>query len=183
MGMHATESLEVDHRIIEVALPELARLGEAGARGQLPETLHAEAVLNFIKTFADACHHGKEEQHLFVVLAARGVPREAGLVFELLKEHGEARHHVRAMQAAIHDESADTAARARAFGEHAGAYVPLLHRHIEKEDTKLPDLVAGSLSEDDDDGLRAKYAEVERAVLGELGREGYRKRAEQLVAR
>lgn len=180
--MHATESLEADHRIIEVALPALARLGEEAARGRRPEMLPAEAVLDFIKTFADAYHHGKEEQHLFVTLAARGVPRDEGLVFELLREHGQARRHVRELQAAIGDESGDAAARVREFGRHAREYVELLRRHIEKEDTRLWELAERALSGEDDEDLRAAYAEVEREVLGELGREGYRRRAAQLAA-
>jgi len=179
--MDATESLETDHRIIELALPALARLGEEAAQGHMPETLSTEAVLDFIKTFADAYHHGKEEQQLFVTMEARGVPRREGLVLELLKEHGQARKHVRQMEAALGDESADEGERAREFSEHARGYVELLHTHIEKEDTKLWLLAEQSLSSGDEDDLRAGYAEVERNVLGELGREGYRKRAEQLV--
>ncbi|MBN1461345.1 MAG: hemerythrin domain-containing protein [Armatimonadetes bacterium] len=179
--MYATENLEADHRIIEVALPVLARLGEEAARGRMPEELPVEAVLDFIKTFADAYHHGKEEQHLFVALEARGVPRNEGLVFELLKEHGQARKHVRQLQAALGETSGSERERAREFSEHARGYVELLRTHIEKEDTQLWELAERALSPEDDDDLRAGYAAVEREVLGELGHEGYRKRSEQLA--
>jgi hemerythrin-like domain-containing protein len=181
--VHATESLNTDHRIIELALPALAHLGEEAAHGRLPGTSRVEPVLDFIRTFADAYHHGKEERHLFPALEARGIPRNEGLVLDLLKEHGQARRHERAMAQAVEGASKEGADGAREFGEHAREYVEWQHRHIETEDTQLWRLAEDAFWEDDDEELRAGYAEMEREVLGELGREGYRQRAEELAQR
>ena len=89
--MEATQSLDRDHRIIETVLPALERLGRQAEGMRLRQREEAEAAVGFLRTFVDAYHHGKEEQHLFKVMEERGVPRDGGLILHLLKEHGDER--------------------------------------------------------------------------------------------
>jgi hemerythrin-like domain-containing protein len=181
--MQATESLDQDHRIIEVALPALERLGQQAAASRLAEGEAVEMTLAFLKTFVDAYHHGKEELHLFKAMERRGVHRDVGLVFHLLEEHGRGRKHVRALSASSAGAVKGDPEAAKEFADNAAAYLKLLRHHIREEDTELWPLAERALSDDDDGGLMAGYAEVERATLGEGGREPYRGRAAEIARR
>ena len=46
------------------------------------------AGVDFIRGYADAWHHAKEEEHLFPALFLAGMPRDAGPVAVMLHEHG-----------------------------------------------------------------------------------------------
>ena len=72
-----TQILSDEHRIIERVLDAVQRLTLAPARQNLP---HWQKAIEFIRGFADQCHHCKEEQVLFPALEAHGIPtrRRAG---------------------------------------------------------------------------------------------------------
>ncbi len=174
--MRSTDSLDQDHRIIEIMLPTVQRLVEASGAPSLDATA-AEAAVEFLRTFVDAYHHRKEELHLFRTMELRGVHRDVGLVFHLLEEHGRGRRHVRAMADSLRRLAQADAEAAESFAENAAAYVKLLGHHIREEDAELWPLVARVLTEGDDEELTKHFAEAEQSVLGEEGREGWRTRA------
>ena len=62
--------------------------------------LVAQCII-FFRLFADACHHGKEEDLLFTELEAQGMPRDAGPIAVMLDEHAQGRALVRTMAAAL----------------------------------------------------------------------------------
>jgi len=89
---------------------------------------------DFIKNFADGCHHKKEEGILFVALAANGMPQDAGPVGMMLAEHEEGRRLTRAMrEGAQRVQGGDAAALSQVI-QNALGYVALLRQHIQKED-------------------------------------------------
>ena len=70
--MNPTDILMDEHRVIEQVLNCLEKIIEqATAAGRLEEEPAREA-LDFFRTFADRCHHGKEEAHLFPLMQTRG---------------------------------------------------------------------------------------------------------------
>jgi hemerythrin-like domain-containing protein len=122
-----TQTLREEHRVIlrAIALLEVAagRLGEGRA---LPDGWWNE-LLDWLLTFADLNHHGKEERYLFPALTQAGVPADGGPVGVMLEEHAAGRALIRAM--------ADGAPARRA--EAARRYGHLLRDHIEKENGVL----------------------------------------------
>jgi len=180
--MRATDSLYQDHRIIEVVLPALQRLGQQAGELRLADRETVGIALEFLTTYVDAYHHGKEELYLFKAMERRGVRRDVGLVFHVLEEHGRRRKRVRTLSAssagAIQGDPA-----AREFADSAAVYVKLLSHHIREEDTELWSLASRVLSDDDDARLIQGYAGVERATLGEDGPEAYRGRAVEVARR
>ncbi len=179
--MEATQSLDRDHRIIEIMLPTLERLGEQAKKLRLRQRAEAEEVLEFLRSFVDAYHHGKEEQHLFKVMEERGVPRDRGLVFHLLKEHGEGRAHVRALFEAAEPALGGNLEASEKFAQHAHAYVLLLRDHIEDEDTNLWPLAESVLTLEDDTRIAHGYAQVERETIGDGGIARYRQQAQEMA--
>src|SRR5512140_1559873 len=89
-----------------------------------------QAFIDFLKEFADKCHHGKEEGFLFPAMEAAGVPNEGGPIGVLLAEHAQGRQLIREMEESI-ATSVDRSKLARA----AGQYAVLLRVHIRKENT------------------------------------------------
>jgi hemerythrin-like domain-containing protein len=135
--MRPTEELKTEHRMIErmlnVLLAEAAKL-EAGEA--VPPD-HLRESLDFIQTFADRCHHGKEENLLFKAMEEAGFPRETGPLAVMLAEHDEGRAFVRAMGAAAEAYAAGDGEAGPAFAANARGYASLLADHIAKEDNIL----------------------------------------------
>jgi hemerythrin-like domain-containing protein len=80
--------LMIEHRLIERMIA-LARTGLAQAEreGQI-SPLFVNAFADFIRTYADRCHHGKEEDILFRDLRKKKLSGEhARIMEELIEEH------------------------------------------------------------------------------------------------
>lgn len=180
--METTASLEQDHRIIELMLPAVERMAEEFGTGHFVRGYDLARVLEFLREFVDEYHHGKEEQQLFPALEVRGVPRDSGLVLDLLREHGEGRRCVRIMTAAMSEAIGEDPSAEGDFARYGREYAALLRRHIEKEDSELWPLAEQSLSDEDDARLAQAFAEIERATIGEDGREHFRQLAADLSA-
>ena len=177
--MQATELLKHEHRVIELVLAGLERLaGQVEAGQPLDRTLAAKA-LEIIVNFADRCHHGKEEQHLFTLMAKHGMPTETGPLFVMLHEHEEGRGHVRAMREALAAAPGEVA-DAR-FAASAHAYAALLRSHIYKEDNVLYPMAERMLNDQDDAQLLREFDEVERQEMGEGVHEKYPQWAHELA--
>jgi len=70
-----TEILEAEHRVIQKVVGAVAVLAEGLGAGQEPPIQTLCSVVEFMRTFADRCHHGKEEAHLFPFLEEPGFRR------------------------------------------------------------------------------------------------------------
>ncbi len=131
------EILTHEHRIIERALRALRGVCQRLERGMsVPADVPAQLV-GFIQTFADRCHHGKEEKHLFPVLEEQGVPREGGPIGVMLQEHELGRGFVREMAEAASAYARGETDAASRFVRAAQSYMDLLAQHIYKEDNVL----------------------------------------------
>ena len=63
-----TEILEEEHHYIQKVVGAMAALAERLETGQDVDTAMLQSIVEFMRTFADNCHHGKEETHLFTLL-------------------------------------------------------------------------------------------------------------------
>ena len=93
--------------------------------------------VRFIREFADARHHGKEEDILFVAMVAAGFPRDGGPIAVMLMDHDAGRAYVAAMAARAEQQGPWTDADRRAMAEASLGYSSLLRAHIRKEDQIL----------------------------------------------
>ena len=172
-----TQILSDEHRIIERVLDAVQRLTLAPARQHLERW---QKALDFIRHFADRCHHCKEEQVLFPALEAHGIPTEGGPVGMMLLEHEEARSHVRAMMDGLaRIEAGDDSAEAGLF-DSAGQYVRLLREHIQKEDEVLFRMADEVIAADAQKKLLADFARYEAEEMGGGVHEKYLRIANEL---
>ncbi len=129
-----TRILRAQHQNILRLADALERVLDAGASaGSLDHEAVEDCVL-FIRLYADALHHGKEEDLLFPELEAAGMPRDGGPIAVMLYEHAQGRAYCRAMADALPAaRSGDEQARRRLV-DAGRSYIDLIRQHIAKED-------------------------------------------------
>ncbi len=107
-----------------------------------------DRCISFFRLFADACHHGKEEDLLFPELIEHGMPGDAGPIAVMLSEHQQGRFFVRGMAETIAAARSDNAGAETALRAHANDYIDLIRAHIGKEDSILFNMADDLVSDD-----------------------------------
>lgn len=157
-----------EHRLIERMIARLAaeaaRLREGGAL----DPLRIDQGVDFIRTYADRCHHGKEEDILFRDLAQRKLSSDLDRIMrELIQEHVHARGLVAKLVAA--NQTGRTGAPGAALAvagllEELTAFYP---PHILKEDKHFffpcMDLFSGA----EKDAMLAEFAAFDQKLIHE----------------
>ena len=138
-------------------------------------------AIDFFQKFADRCHHGKEEHHLFPALEVRGFSRERGPTGVLLCEHEHGRQHLLAMARAVEKAIAGDREAVQRFAAQARAYVALLRQHIDKEDQCLFPMADEVLSDQDQLRLLESFGKVESGEMGAGTHEKYLRIADELA--
>ena len=181
--MRPTEVLMEEHRVIEQMLNCLEQMADRCEAGQPLDIESANQAIDFIRTFADRCHHAKEEDLLFPLMEQKGFSREQGPTGVMLDEHEQGRRHVRAMSDAIARIPSGGVIATGMFIEHARAFVQLLRQHIYKEDHCLFPMANQAFSEVDQDQLARSFSKVEHEEIGPGIHEKYMQLADQLADR
>jgi hemerythrin-like domain-containing protein len=179
--MRPTDLLSGEHRVIEQVLACLERLADGCAGGGRLDGASARKALEFFRHFADHCHHGKEEEHLFPMLEAHGFVRESGPTGVMRTEHEQGRLHLRGMAESLDGAAAGEAAAVRSFLLHARAYSTLLRQHIHKEDHILFPLANRALDAASQQELLESFGRVEAGHGG--AHEEYLRLADELADR
>ncbi|MHB0885887.1 MAG: hemerythrin domain-containing protein [Bacillota bacterium] len=173
--MTATETLKHEHRVIELVLGAIDREARKADQGEPVDPSFFAQAIEFIRTFADRCHHGKEEGILFKAMAEKGVPVQGGPIGVMLGDHEEGRRFVRAAREALDHNDL------RAVAENLMKYTALLRQHIMKEDNVLYPMAEQVMSPDEMDDLVKRFETVEREEMGEGTHERYHQLAHTLA--
>lgn len=171
--MKACDELREEHKVVLLVLRGADALAAAlrGKDGGDPRRVGD--LLDFARGFVDRCHHGKEERHLFPMLAAKA--GASGPVSVMLAEHEEGRRLVRRVEAALAEGNSAGAAQG------LDAYAALLRAHIAKEDTVLFPLADRTLGEEDQQALKVAFDRLEADEMGEGAHERYHRLAHELA--
>ena len=133
----ATGMLRDQHqKILKIAGVLQEVLGNEAEPGMYDYDAISDCI-DFIRLYADALHHGEEEDLLFVELEAAGMPRHTGPIAVMLNEHAQGRAFVKAMVASLpaaREGDVDSQGELRRMGF---GYVHLIRAHILKEDNIL----------------------------------------------
>ena len=173
----ATEVLKHEHRVIERVLAVVQRLADPSRPLSLEPWRQA---IEFIRGFADQCHHLKEEKILFPALEKRGIPVEGGPIGMMLQEHEEGRGYVRAMSEALEKAAKEPEAAKKILADSARCYLRLLRDHILKEDEVLFNMADGTLTLDEQKQLAGEFEEHEEKEIGAGVHEKYLRMAHEL---
>jgi hemerythrin-like domain-containing protein len=179
--MKATTVLMGEHRVIERVITVLEIAAQNLAEGQAVRPgLFIEAT-DFIKGFADGCHHKKEEGVLFKSLEEHGMPVQGSPIGVMLVEHEQGRTFTRGLrQAAEQIQAGDTSARVAVI-QNARGYAALLRQHILKEDRILFPMADRMIPEELHDQVWQGFEHVEHEETGEGVHEKYLALADRLT--
>lgn len=158
-------SLIAEHRIIERLLQIIEDLGYRILSGAKPPVGDLNAVLDFVRTFADRCHHGKEENALFPALEGKEGSM-ADSIKVMLDEHQTGREIVKAMMAAVKKLKGGDDKGYVEFVDASFNYVLLIRGHYTKENVMLFRMAKEVLGDDEIKSL-AKECEKIEVELGE----------------
>jgi hemerythrin-like domain-containing protein len=127
--------LMVEHRLIERMVDLLVAEERKISKHNLPDTDFLLGAADFFRTYADRCHHGKEEDILFKELETKVLADEhTKILNELKEEHTTARTNVRRLTDARQRLLEGVAGSAEEVQEVLGILTALYPIHIEKED-------------------------------------------------
>ena len=182
--MDPFETLMEEHRVIEQVLSCLEKMASQFEAKKKIDAAIATDALEFIRNFADKCHHGKEEDRLFPALEQKErFPGGCGPTEVMRAEHEHGRTLVRGMSEAIADAESSKAVAVDRFCINALRYVALLREHIHKEDHCLFPNARKSLDDHERKALSDAFEKVEHEEMGEGTHEKYLAVANSLADR
>ena len=160
-----TQVLKDEHALILEALDALEGKITALEAGAAPDRAYFESAVQFLRTFADQCHHGKEENLLFTTMVDRGFPRQAGPIAVMLHEHEIGRSFIRGLAEAAAAVGSDPGAAKRII-ENGRDYIELLRAHINKENNILFPMADNVLTPEDQERLGHAFERFEAEETG-----------------
>ncbi len=164
--MKATEELKKEHRAIELMLDIMEKVCEKLQAGEKVNADDLEKMVEFIRVFADKCHHSKEEDLLFPALEKAGIPKRGGPLGVMLAEHTTGRSYVTALYEAVTQYKKGNTKAAGRIVENGMGYTRLLRQHIVKEDNILYQMADMHLSEKEQDELVKRFEKIEQERIG-----------------
>jgi len=171
--MFATDNLKEEHRVILRMIKVLIVASDKLEKSEEVSLEVFKKAVDFIRTFADHCHHGKEQDTLFPLLEERGILRHRGPIAVLLMEHEQGRQYVKGLdEALVNYEKGDKAAKSSII-KNVRDYAELLDQHIYKEDNVLYPMGDKVLSDSDNKQLLEKFEKIENEIVGEGKHEYY----------
>ncbi len=178
--MEPTGELKQEHQGILLMLRVLDKVVEKLESGEEGGLEHLEQIVEFLRIFADRCHHGKEEELLFPAMEKRGVPREGGPIGVMLMDHEEGRGYIRGMANALVMHKTGDPSALKEFAKNARGYIGLLTQHINKEDQVLFPMAQRILPPDVQTELSRGFEKIETERIGEGTHENFHKLLEKL---
>lgn len=157
-----------EHRLIE----ELVKLVQLElTREKAQETLNfpfLDAAIDFFRTYADHCHHGKEENILFRDLAKKQLSAEHSRVMqELITEHIYARKTVGELAAAKSDFAQGNIAAVEKISGVLEKLIDFYPNHIAKEDKEFFYPAMAYFSPQEQDKMMQEFWEFDRQLIHE----------------
>lgn len=185
--MKPTEILSDEHRLILEVLDYLEEAADRLDSGSRVDPGFFIDAAEFVAGFADRCHHGKEEDILFVAMTAADMPQDSGPVAVMLHEHEEGRRFTAAFRSAAERVKAGDTAASTDVVLNVYDYVNLLREHITKEDNVLFPMAdqiipadamrvvskefQRAIATDEQNGVPARYRELAKELGRYLARE------------
>ena len=173
--MQPIAPLMMEHRLIE-RMVHLMRQDLERIRANIlvdPEFAFVDPVfidiaVDFIRTYADRCHHGKEEEILFAELAGKTLPADLqGILDELVEEHKQAREYttelVKAKENYLRQEP-DAVNQILSYLDKITAMYP---KHIIKEDQHFFIPCMELFTAEEKDAMLEKMWEFDRRMIHE----------------
>jgi hemerythrin-like domain-containing protein len=177
----ATDILKHEHQIILMVLDAAQQEAKRIQQNKQVEEKTIQDFLDFLRNFADRCHHAKEEDLLFVRMEQHGIPGQGGPIAVMLAEHDQGRKHIEAISRALPEAIEGNIQAVDAITDHLLDYVDLLRSHIYKEDHILYPMADRLFNTEDQVQLIRDFDRVEAEEIGTGVHEKYHQLAHELA--
>ncbi len=166
--MQARAPLMIEHRLIERMIAIIHNMLAQAEKTKKIDPFFVDKAVDFIRTYADRTHHGKEEDILFRDLNAKDLSDvDRRVMNELIEEHVFGRSTTKALvEANTRYRNGDTSA--------LGEVVRCLHtlvdfypKHIEKEDKVFFPASRAYFSEAEDQAMLSEFWDFDRKMIHE----------------
>ena len=172
--------LMIEHRLIEKMIALIDFRIKAFEQQTQIDPVFIDVVVDFVRTYADRTHHGKEENILFRELAKKGMsPEDSRIMEELIEEHKYGRKLVGEL----------VEAKAKYLQGHGEAFVTIIDRlkalisfypgHITKEDRVFFRAAMGYLSQEEQSAMLEECWVFDRQMIHEKYRRVVKELEEQ----
>lgn len=166
--MQARAPLMIEHRLIERMIEIIKDILAKIEIEKKVDPVMIDTTVDFIRTYADRTHHGKEEDILFRELAKTDLSEEdQKLMNELIDEHILGRKTTRKLvEANSRYRKGDMSALSEIVSN-LRVLVDFYPRHIEKEDKVFFPSARTYLSEQEDQAMLNEFWEFDRKMIHE----------------
>lgn len=166
--MQARGPLMIEHRLIERMLAIIQdALAEAGKTKKI-DPVFVDIAVDFVQTYADRTHHGKEEDILFRDLKRKGLSEpDQRVMDELIEDHVFGRITTKALvEANARYRNGDSSALEEIV-RCLHTLVDFYPKHIEKEDTVFFPASRAYFSEAEDQAMLDEFWAFDRKMIHE----------------
>jgi hemerythrin-like domain-containing protein len=166
--MQARAPLMIEHRLIERMISIIKDVLVQIESSQKVDPVFVDTAVDFIRTYADRTHHGKEEDILFRNLSKRALSAEDQRIMqELIEEHVFGRRTTKALiEANTRYRKGDESALAD-IAKQLRTLVGFYPKHIEKEDKVFFPAYRVYLTDEEDQTMLAEFWEFDRQMIHE----------------
>jgi len=166
--MQARGPLMIEHRLIERMLTNVKNLLVQVGQTQKIDPLLVDKAVDFIRTYADRTHHGKEEDILFRDLNNKELSEiDRRVMNELIEEHVFGRKTTKALvEANTRYRNGDSSALGDIVS-YLNTLVDFYPKHIEKEDKVFFPASRAYFSETEDQTMLAEFMDFDQKMIHE----------------
>jgi hemerythrin-like domain-containing protein len=160
--------LMVEHRLIERMISIVKEEMDKIEKGKKADPLFIDIYVDFARSYADRCHHGKEEDILFRDLAKKKMtPGHKKIMDELVQEHIYARKTVGELVAAKDRYVQGNKDALKDITTKLGALADFYPKHIEKEDKHFFFPIMEYFTKHEQDAMLQEFWEFDRKLIHE----------------
>ena len=146
--------LMIEHRLIEHMIRLLSKELASIEGNKQVNSDFIDTAVDFIRTYADKCHHGKEEDIFFKVLITKKIkPQDKEYILELIEEHKQGRATIARLIAAKENYIKKESKALDQIVECIKWLIDFYPKHIKKEDKHFFTLYRTHLSEEEQDNM------------------------------
>ena len=166
--MQARAPLMIEHRLIERMIVQIKRILSQIEKEEKVDPVFVDITVDFIRTYADRTHHGKEEDILFRDLKEKKLSKEdRRLMNELIEEHVLGRKTTKkVIEANSRYRNGDESALAE-IASNLRVLADFYPKHIEKEDKIFFPSARMYFSEQEDQAMLNEFWEFDRKMIHE----------------
>jgi hemerythrin-like domain-containing protein len=166
--MQARGMLMKEHRCIEKMIGKIRTEIEKIQSAEKGDPVFIDTAVDFIRTYADRTHHGKEEDILFRDLHEKQLSeKDRKIMEELIDEHVFGRQTTTALDNANRRYRAGDETALAEIIEMLGTLTEFYPKHIEKEDAVFFPASRTYFSDEEERAMIAEFQEFDRQMIHE----------------